>query len=82
MYRHGARRAAGKDIRQRQVRSPLAALIQLILCASGPRPKISYPKPKTKARPPPERFIPGGARLDADDPRKASKKKVISIMCM
>lgn len=45
------------------------------------KPKINYPKPKSKARAalPSEPFLPGGAKAGASDPRKATKvdKKVV-----
>lgn len=46
------------------------------------RPKIIYPKPKTKVNktnPPTEPFLPGGAKAGATDPRKATRvdKKVM-----
>ncbi len=40
------------------------------------RPVINYPKPRTKARPPPGQFIPGGSKADSSDPRKATKRNV------
>lgn len=44
------------------------------------KPKINYPKPKSKAKalPPSAPFLPGGAKAGASDPRKATKvdKKV------
>ncbi len=42
------------------------------------RPKINYPKPKSKAvlQDNKKGFIPGGAKLEASDPRKATRKDV------
>lgn len=41
------------------------------------RPKINYPKPKTKTIPHAKNgFIPGGAKSEAVDPRKATRRSV------
>ncbi|KAJ1392551.1 hypothetical protein B484DRAFT_281191 [Ochromonadaceae sp. CCMP2298] len=40
------------------------------------RPKISYPKPRSKAPTEPKQFIPGGANPNAADPRKVTRTAV------
>ena len=44
------------------------------------KPKINYPKPRTTPSLPPKEFIPGGSKLDAADPRKATRRSVSLIV--
>ena len=40
------------------------------------KPKINYPKPRTTPSLPQKEFIPGGSKLDANDPRKSTRRSV------
>jgi hypothetical protein len=69
--------ASGEMNNWRQFQGTELGSLMSQLYGNKNKPKINYPKPQSKGSlVPSKKFIPGGAKIDAEDPRKVTRRPV------